>query len=44
MTKMVAFSQIYLGDHYPGDVASESLLGMLFAMFFRWMASLWRKR
>jgi len=31
---MVAFSRIYLGDHYPGDVASGSLLGMLFAIFF----------
>lgn len=34
---MVAFSRMYLGDHYPGDVASGSLLGMLFAMFFRWL-------
>ncbi len=32
---LVAFSRIYLGDHYPGDVASGSLLGLLFAMLFR---------
>jgi len=41
---MVAFSRIYLGDHYPGDVASGSLLGMLFAMLFRWLVRSWRKR
>jgi undecaprenyl-diphosphatase len=34
VASLVAFSRIYLGDHYPGDVASGSLLGMLFAMFF----------
>ena len=39
---MVAFSRIYLGDHYPGDVASGSLFGMVFAMFFRWVFN--RKR
>ena len=35
LASMVAFSRVYLGDHYPGDVASGSLLGLLFAMLFR---------
>jgi membrane-associated phospholipid phosphatase len=44
IASMVAFSRVYLGDHYPGDVASGSALGMLFAMFFRWLVRLWRGR
>jgi undecaprenyl-diphosphatase len=39
---LVAFSRIYLGDHYPGDVASGSLLGLVFAMFFRKLFNLRR--
>ena len=35
IASQVGFSRIYLGDHYPGDVASGSLLGLLFAMLFR---------
>jgi membrane-associated phospholipid phosphatase len=34
---LVAFSRMYLGDHYPGDVASGSILGVLFAMGINWL-------
>jgi undecaprenyl-diphosphatase len=44
VASMVAFSRIYLGDHYPGDVASGSLLGMLFAMFFHRLFKLRSRR
>lgn len=32
---LTAFSRIYLGDHYPGDVASGSVLGVLLSVLYR---------
>ncbi len=32
---LTAFSRIYLGDHYPGDVVSGSVLGVLFSILYR---------
>ncbi len=37
IASLVAFSRVYLGDHYPGDVVSGSTLGTLFAMLCRWL-------
>lgn len=34
VASLVGFSRIYLGDHYPGDVATGSLVGLLSAEFF----------
>ena len=31
---LVAFSRIYLGDHYPGDVVTGSVLGIFFSVLF----------
>jgi undecaprenyl-diphosphatase len=39
LASLVAFSRVYLGDHYPGDVTSGSLLGLLFSMLFRKLLS-----
>jgi undecaprenyl-diphosphatase len=34
LASLVAFSRIYLGAHYPGDVISGSLLGMVLARIY----------
>jgi undecaprenyl-diphosphatase len=41
---LVGFSRIYLGDHYPGDVASGTLSGLLSAMFFHWVFRVRKKK
>ena len=44
LASLVAFSRIYLGDHYPGDVASGSVFGVLFAMLFRRLFGIRQKK
>lgn len=34
LAALVAFSRIYLGAHYPGDVVSGSLLGTVLARIY----------
>jgi undecaprenyl-diphosphatase len=34
LASLVAFSRVYLGAHYPGDVVSGSLLGMVLARIY----------
>jgi undecaprenyl-diphosphatase len=44
LASLVAFSRIYLGDHYPGDVLSGSMLGLLFARLFLRVVTLGKRR
>jgi undecaprenyl-diphosphatase len=30
---LIAYSRVYLGVHYPGDIAAGAVLGMLIALF-----------
>jgi undecaprenyl-diphosphatase len=44
IASLTAFSRVYLGDHYPGDVASGSVLGVLLSEFYRTMPWPWRPK
>ena len=44
IASVVGFSRMYLGDHYPGDVVTGSVLGTIFAMLFRRLPWPWRPK
>jgi membrane-associated phospholipid phosphatase len=37
IASLVAFSRVYLGDHYPGDVTSGSIVGTALAAILHWL-------
>ena len=41
---MVAYSRIYLGRHYLGDVLVGAVVGTLFAMLAWWGYKYWMRR
>ncbi len=41
---LTAFSRIYLGDHYPGDVVSGSTLGVLLSTLFSMLPWPWKSK
>lgn len=36
---VIAFAQVYVGVHYPGDVAGGMVLGTLIGLFTAWMSN-----
>jgi len=44
IASLTAFSRIYLGDHYPGDVVSGSVLGVLLSTLYRMLPWPWRSQ
>jgi undecaprenyl-diphosphatase len=44
IASLTAFSRVYLGDHYPGDVVSGSLLGVLLSTLYRMLPWPWQSK